>query len=64
MVMRAVRMAFVRRTALAVCLSVSERKMMRMPHFIWQDGVWLFAGCRLVAVVYEYPVKRSAVYMS
>lgn len=57
-------MAFVRRTALAVCLSVSERKMMRMPHFIWQDGVWLFAGCRLVAVVYEYPVKRSAVYMS
>ena len=57
-------MAFVRRTALVVCLSVSERKMMRMPHFIWSDDDWLFAGCCLVACVYEYSVKRSAAYMS
>lgn len=57
-------MAFVRRTALIVCLSVAERKMMRMPHFVWSDDVWRFAGCRLVACVYEYSVKRSAAYMS
>lgn len=57
-------MAFVRRTALIVCLSVAERKMMRMPHFIWSDDVWRFAGCRLVAGIYEYSVKRSAAYMS
>lgn len=57
-------MAFVRRTALIVCLSVAERKMMRMPHFIWSDDVCRFAGCRLVAGIYEYSVKRSAAYMS
>ncbi len=57
-------MAFVRRTALVVCLSVAERKMMRMQHFVWSDDVCRFAGCRLVACVYEYSVKRSAAYMS
>lgn len=57
-------MAFVRRTALVVCLSVAERKMMRMPHFVWSDDACRFAGCRLVAGIYEYPVKRSAEYMS
>lgn len=57
-------MAFVRRTALVVCLSVAERKMMRMQHFVWSDDVCRFAGCRLVACVYEYSVKLSAAYMS